>query len=78
VILMTSTSEPSDQRAGQRQGLEIPRGLCRRCVRALSRRLRDVPGVVSFEIDASAGGVWVNGDVDPALAQEAVRGLGCA
>src|SRR3954469_5409262 len=72
---MPISSQPSDHRARQRQGLEIPRGLCRRCVRALSRRLRDLPGVVSFEIDASAGRVWINGDVDPVVAQEAVRDL---
>jgi len=78
VILMPSTSQPSNNRARQRQGLEIPHGLCRRCVRALSRRLRDLPGVVSFEIDASAERVWINGDVDPAVAQEAVRDLSCS
>ena len=75
---MPSTNQPSNHRARQRQGLEIPHGLCRRCVRALSGRLRDLPGVVSFEIDASAGRVWINGDVDPALAQEAVRDLSCS
>ena len=75
---MPSSSQPSDHRARQRLGLEIPRGLCRRCVRALSRRLRDLPGVVSFEIDASAGRVWINGDVHPAVAQEAVRDLSCS
>jgi hypothetical protein len=75
---MSSTSQPSNHRARQRQGLEIPHGLCRRCVRALSRRLRDLPGVVSFEIDASAGRVWINGDVDPAAAHAAVRDLSCS
>ena len=75
---MPTSSQPSDHRARQRLSLEIPHGLCRRCVRALSRRLRDLPGMVSFEIDASAGRVWINGDVDPAAAQEAVRDLSCS
>src|SRR4051794_23660596 len=77
LILMPSTSEPSNHRERHRQGLEIPQGLCRRCVRALSGRLRDLPGVVSFEVDAAAGRVWVSGDVDPAAAQATVRDLSC-
>jgi hypothetical protein len=34
--------------------------------------------MVSFEIDAAAGRVLINGDVDPAAAQEAVRDLDCS
>jgi Heavy-metal-associated domain len=68
LIRMPSTSQP----------IEIPQGLCRRCVRALSRRLRDLPGVVSFEIDAAAGRVWISGEVDPAAAHAAVDDLDCS
>jgi ribosomal protein S14 len=75
---MPGTSQPSNHRAGRQQGLEIPQGLCRHCVRTLSRRLRDLPGVVSFEIDAGAGRVWISGEVDPAAAQAAVDDLSCS
>jgi hypothetical protein len=68
VIRMPSPSQP----------VEIPQGLCRRCVRALSRRLRDLPGVVSFEIDAAAGRVWISGEVDPAAAHAAIDDLSCS
>jgi ribosomal protein S14 len=61
----------------QRLALQIPQGLCRRCVRALSRRLRDLPGVAAFEIDASGGRVWVSGDVEASAAEGAVRDLSC-
>jgi copper chaperone CopZ len=40
--------------------------LCRRCVRIISRRVRDVPGVESLEVDAARGVVRVHGDVDRA------------
>jgi copper chaperone CopZ len=63
--------------APQRLALQIPRGLCRRCVRALSRRLRDLPGVAAFEIDADAGRVWVSGTVDAGAVEGAVRDLSC-
>jgi hypothetical protein len=46
--------------------LPLPAGLCRRCVRSLSRRVADVPGVSWFEVDAAAGLLRVTGDVDPA------------
>jgi hypothetical protein len=75
---MPSASQPSNHRARHQQGLEIPQGLCRRCVRTLSRRLRDLPGMVSFEIDAAAGRIWISGEVDPAAAQAAVDDLCCS
>jgi|SRR3954451_7019881 hypothetical protein len=78
LILMPSTSQASNHGAPHRHGLEIPQDLCRRCVRALSRRLRDLPGMVAFEIDAAAGRVWINGEVDPAAAQSAVDDLSCS
>ncbi|WP_407695973.1 cation transporter [Sphaerimonospora thailandensis] len=49
--------------------------LCRRCVRAVSRLVRDVPGVVSFEVDAARGLLLVQGDVDE---RELVKALGSA
>jgi hypothetical protein len=58
--------------------LALPQGLCRTCVRALSRRLRDASGVVWFEIDATAGQALVTGDVDLAEVEAVVRELGCS
>jgi hypothetical protein len=75
---MTSGRQPLDGRDGHRSTLEIPPGLCRRCVRALSRRLRDLPGVVAFEIDAQAGRVWLSGEVERGDAEAAVRDLSCS
>lgn len=49
--------------------------LCRRCVRAVSRLVRDVPGVVSFEVDAARGLLLVQGDVDE---RELLDALGSA
>jgi copper chaperone CopZ len=37
--------------------------MCRCCVRAVSRRLSDVPGVVSLTYDAAEGVLRVGGDV---------------
>ncbi|MGW5673067.1 heavy-metal-associated domain-containing protein, partial [Micromonospora sp. NPDC003776] len=50
----------------------LPAGICRRCVRALSRRISDVPGVLSLEYDAAAGVLRVGGEPDLA----ALRALG--
>jgi hypothetical protein len=61
-----------------RHVLALPQGLCRLCVRALSRRLRDLPGMVWFEIDAAAGLVRISGDVDLAAAEALIRALGCS
>lgn len=58
--------------------LALPKGLCRKCVRALSRRLRDLPGVVWFHVDAAAGQVLINGEVDLAAAEGVVRELRCS
>jgi hypothetical protein len=58
--------------------LALPQGLCRRCVRALSRRLRDLPGMVWFEIDAATGQVRIKGDVDLAAAEALIRSLSCS
>lgn len=53
----------------------IPQGLCRRCVRTLSRRLRDVPGIESFQVDAEAALVRVRGDIEAADLQAAVASV---
>ena len=42
----------------------VPGLTCRHAVRVVSARLRDVPGVQSVEVDASAGLVVVRGSVD--------------
>jgi copper chaperone CopZ len=44
----------------------------RKAVRVVSARLRDVPGVVSVEVDGQAGWVVVRGPVD---AQQVVAAL---
>ena len=44
--------------------VSVPAMLCRRCVRIVSRRVRDVPGVASLEVDAARGLLRVRGDVD--------------
>ncbi|HYJ75163.1 MAG TPA: hypothetical protein VEV65_06145 [Kineosporiaceae bacterium] len=61
-----------------RHVLALPEGLCRRCVRALSRRLRDLPGTEWFEVDAVAGVVRISGEVDVAAAQAAISGSRCS
>ena len=39
----------------------VPGLTCRHAVRVVSARLRDVPGVLSVEVDGPAGRVVVNG-----------------
>ena len=73
--LMSTSNEPGHR---PRSAWEIPAGLCRRSVRTLSRRLRDVPGVVSFEVDAGRGLVWVDGDADPAELDTVVQAISCS
>ncbi|NES30176.1 hypothetical protein GCE86_08280 [Micromonospora terminaliae] len=46
-------------------------GMCRRCVRAVSARVSDLPGVVSLEFDVDAGALRVGGAVDPAALRRA-------
>ena len=75
---MTSGEQPAQGRDPRATTLEIPPGLCRRCVRALSRRLRDLPGVLAFEIDARAGRVWLSGTVERGDAEAAVRDVSCS
>jgi copper chaperone CopZ len=49
----------------------VPPGLCRRCVRLLSRHVRDVPGVVSMQVEQAIGRLSVTGDVDAAALRAA-------
>ncbi|MEV1286160.1 heavy-metal-associated domain-containing protein [Micromonospora sp. NPDC049679] len=62
---MSEESRPeADARAADVVTVPLPATLCRRCVRLVSRRVRDVPGVMSFEVDVARGVVRVRGDVD--------------
>ncbi|MGC9671176.1 cation transporter [Planosporangium sp. 12N6] len=54
----------------------LPTGLCRRCVRTVSRRVRDVPGVVSLEVDAVRGLLRVCGDADARVVVAALEAGG--
>jgi copper chaperone CopZ len=56
--------------------VSVPALLCRRCVRVVSRRIRDVPGVVSLEVDAARGLLRVRGDVEPAVLVAALESGG--
>ncbi|WP_248963819.1 cation transporter [Sphaerisporangium perillae] len=56
--------------------VSVPAMLCRRCVRVVSRRVRDVPGVVWLEVDAARGLVQVRGNVDPQAILAALRSAG--
>ncbi|MFC4058741.1 cation transporter [Planomonospora corallina] len=56
--------------------MTVPIMLCRRCVRLVSRHVRDVPGVVSFEIDAARGLLRARGGVDAGRLVEALRTAG--
>jgi hypothetical protein len=52
--------------------------LCRRCVRIVSRRVSDVPGVVSLEVDAAAGRLRIRGGADVQQLLAAIRSAGFA
>jgi len=54
----------------------VPTMMCRRCVRVVSRRIRDVQGVVSLEVDAARGLLRVRGDVAPATLLAALTSAG--
>ena len=43
--------------------LHVPGMTCRRCVRIVTARLRDLPGVVMVAADAAAAEVVVHGEV---------------
>jgi hypothetical protein len=52
--------------------------LCRRGVRLVSRRVSDVPGVVSLEVDAAGGRLRIRGDVEVQQVLAALRSAGFA
>lgn len=43
--------------------MQVPGMTCRHCVRAVTARLRDLPGVVAVEADAEHARLVVHGDV---------------
>ena len=49
---------------------------CRRCVREMTARLRDVPGVGTVTVDATRTRVTLTGSMDPADALAALDGTG--
>jgi hypothetical protein len=74
--MTTSGAAPGDP-GRPTQELMIPTGWCRRCVRAVSRRLRDVPGVVAFELDATHGVLRLTGAPDPVAVRNAIDRVSC-
>ena len=54
----------------------VPGLTCSHAVRAMSARLRDIPGVHSVEVDAPAGLVVVRGPVDPREVRAALLEVG--
>ncbi|GGM55363.1 hypothetical protein ACFFX1_19745 [Dactylosporangium sucinum] len=53
--------------------LSIGGPVCRRCVRRVSRVVRDVPGVVALEVHADLGLLRVRGPVGPVVLAAALR-----
>jgi copper chaperone CopZ len=49
---------------------------CRRCVRAVSAAVSDVPGVRTVEVDVAHRTVRVTGDANPVLVYAAVERAG--
>ena len=63
---MASTDGRTSSRPEHRRTvLTVAPPLCRRCVRLVSRCLRDVAGVTSWQVDPVSGQMTVHGDVDP-------------
>lgn len=58
--------------------VEVPAGLCRRCVRYVSRKVSDVPGVISLQVEAAVGRLRIRGRLDPPLLTAALRSAGFA
>jgi hypothetical protein len=56
---------------GDEVTVAVPADLCRRCVRLLSRHIRDVPGVVSLQVRPAQGRLSVTGDVAAAAVRAA-------
>jgi hypothetical protein len=66
------------ERAAQVITVVVAGPLCRRGVRLVSRRVSDVPGVVSLEVDAADGRLRIRGDVDVQQVLAAIRSAGFA
>jgi copper chaperone CopZ len=74
---MAEESRPqADARAAHMIMVPVSATLCRRCVRIVSRRVRDVPGVMSLEFDAARGVLLIRGDVDRAALLAALGSAG--
>ena len=56
--------------------LTVPDMSCRRCVREVTARLRDVPGVVTVTVDVAGSHVTLTGSMTPADALAALAGTG--
>jgi copper chaperone CopZ len=56
----------------------VPAGLCRRCVRLLSRRVSDLPGVISLQVEPERGQLRVTGDVQAGVVVAARDAAGFA
>ena len=52
--------------------MHVPGMTCRHCVRAVTARLRDLPGVVTVEADAEHARLVVHGDVTAEQVQAAL------
>jgi copper chaperone CopZ len=55
------------------QEFQVPGMRSRRCVRAISARVSDVPGVRTVEAALDTGTVRVTGTADPAAVQAAIQ-----
>jgi copper chaperone CopZ len=53
--------------------MQVPGMTCRHCVRAVTARLRDLPGVVAVEADSQTARLVVHGDVTADDVQAALR-----
>jgi copper chaperone CopZ len=58
--------------------MQVPGMTCRHCVRAVTARLRDLPGVVSVEADAGHARLVVRGDVTAEQVRAALEGVSFA
>jgi copper chaperone CopZ len=52
--------------------VQVPGMRCRRCVRSVTSRLRDLPGVVTVEANAATGELVVRGEVTERQVRDAV------
>jgi copper chaperone CopZ len=52
--------------------LYVPGMRCRRCVRSVTARLRDLPGVLTVEANATTGELVVHGEVTERQVRDAL------